>query len=70
MAANLAWLNVPDAPATTVRKERFEWDDLLQPLDLLCHTPFGWGCRFLTVDHRTLVGRVWKGEALLTFAAG
>jgi hypothetical protein len=63
-ATNLAWLNVLDARAITVRKEGFEWNDLLQPLDLLCRTSFKWGCRFLTVDHRTLVGRVWKGEAI------
>jgi uncharacterized protein YjbI with pentapeptide repeats len=37
-----------------------------QPLDLLiCPQRGGWGCRFLTVDHRTLVGRVWGEQAIV-----
>jgi uncharacterized protein YjbI with pentapeptide repeats len=81
VAANVAWVNVlgyggplvQGTPADTWRRFLQEIDLselLLQPLDLLCLSPFKWGCRFLTVDHRTLVGHVWKEEAVAALRTG
>ena len=41
-----------------------------QPLDLVLCPTLHWGCRYLTVDHRTLVGHVWKPEAIADLRAG
>jgi hypothetical protein len=79
MAMNLAWLNIPGSwlniPGSRPATERIltlqgdeKWGDIIwQPLYLLlCREDFRWGCPFLTVDHRTLVDRVWKQEAIAT----
>jgi hypothetical protein len=42
----------------------------LQPLDYLLCPRLNWGCRFLRVDHRTLVGKVWDSKAIVEFGAG
>jgi hypothetical protein len=65
---NVAWLNV-----------RLSWEDNVigrytasfgQPLDDLLCPGLNWGCRFLRVDYRTLVGKVWDGKAIVEFGAG
>jgi uncharacterized protein YjbI with pentapeptide repeats len=78
VAMNFAWLNIPGSwlnipgsgPATEriILSKRSRWGDIIwQPLyRLLCRRDFQWGCPFLTVDHRTLVSRVWKEEAIAT----
>jgi hypothetical protein len=69
VAMNFAWLNVPDSETTTVQTGQTDWewhDIILQPVDvLLCRSDFRWGCRFLTVNHRLLVDRVWKPEGIV-----
>jgi Pentapeptide repeats (8 copies) len=43
---------------------------LSQPLDLLLCPAVHFGCRYLTVDHRTLVARVWNQQAVADLVAG
>ncbi len=80
VAAESYWLNIPGPEATTVREQNWPEDKLhgfaalgyalSQPLDLVLCPTLNWGCRFLTVDHRTLVDHVWKGEAVADLRAG
>ena len=41
-----------------------------QPLDLWLCPELHWGCRFLKVDHRILVGMVWDNKAIIELGAG
>ena len=41
-----------------------------QPLDLWLCPELHWGCRFLKVDHRILVGKVWDNKAIIELGAG
>ena len=80
--ADLAWLNIPASEATTVEpsevrySSRWEkWKAVaaglsMQPLDLFLCPELNWGCRFLRVDHRLLVGRVWDSKAIVELGAG
>jgi hypothetical protein len=69
---NLLYLNVPGAGAAARLADRKpKWDEAYrQPLDLVLCPTLHWGCRYLTVDHRTLVGKVWKQEAIADVRAG
>ncbi|HJS87871.1 MAG TPA: pentapeptide repeat-containing protein, partial [Acetobacteraceae bacterium] len=79
-ALDLLWLNIPSPEATTVREQYWPEDKrhglaavgyaLSQPVDHVLCPGLNWGCRFLTVDHRTLVDHVWKGEAIADLRAG
>lgn len=77
LAMNFAWLNIAGPGEVTVKEGLqslpgiWPWGAIIfQPVDLLlCQRDFQWGCRFLTVDHRTLVDRVWKQEAIATLRA-
>jgi uncharacterized protein YjbI with pentapeptide repeats len=40
-----------------------------QPLDVACFR-LNWGCRFLRVDHRTLVDKVWDDKAMTNLRGG
>ena len=57
---NFAWLNI--LPAINEGPTYYDM--------IACGSSSGWGCRFLRVDHRTLVGHVWKGEAIADLRAG
>lgn len=48
------------------------WSEALirQPLDLGLCPRLGWGCRFLRVDHRPLVAKVWKDDAIVRLRLG
>jgi len=75
LAVDLLWLEVPGPASRTVGQplegylfqypeapsfmERIRWAVSFQPIDLLLCTPGAWGCRFLTVTHRPIVGKVW-----------
>jgi len=68
------YLNVPDADELTVRRDDGSRNWSLayqQPIDFaLCRPSLQWGCRYLTIDHRTLVGKLWKPDLiaeLITF---
>jgi Pentapeptide repeats (8 copies) len=75
---NYAWLGtVPaDADRFLVRYDphdshwdkkhpRPSWRDVArEPLDLLLCPELKWGCRFLRVDHRTLIDKVWDDKAM------
>ena len=81
MAIDLAWLNIPDPATRTVRALDSEapgnrgympapvWQAVGQPLDCLLCPWLHWGCRYLTLDHRTLLARVWKPEAIAELLA-
>ena len=59
VSMDFAWLNIPQLGQGQT------------PYDLIaCHPSSSWGCRFLRVDHRTLVGHVWRGEAIADLRAG
>jgi hypothetical protein len=69
MALNLVYMNVLPAEAD-VRLVRYDgpseatWEEYLtdvlrQPLDVVLCPSLKWGCRYLRVDNRTLVDRVW-----------
>jgi uncharacterized protein YjbI with pentapeptide repeats len=70
------YLNVPSADASTVHSEpgrSVQWREAYkQPLDLvLCPAlRWGWGCRFLTIKSRTLVGHVWNPQAIADLRIG
>jgi uncharacterized protein YjbI with pentapeptide repeats len=40
------------------------------PLDLFTCPYLGWGCRYLRVDHRTFVNRVWDPKAVAELRSG
>jgi uncharacterized protein YjbI with pentapeptide repeats len=73
---NFAWLGPasPEAEPALVRYDpRSEhWkehgpsfaDMVRQPLDMLACRGLNWGCRYLRVDHRTLVDHVWDTKAM------
>jgi uncharacterized protein YjbI with pentapeptide repeats len=42
---------------------------LRNPLDTLLCPLLNWGCRYLRVDHRTLVGHVWDAQAMADLQA-
>jgi hypothetical protein len=46
------------------------WWASFQPIDLLLCTPGAWGCRFLTVTHRIIVGKVWDTATFVAVRAG
>jgi hypothetical protein len=46
------------------------WWASFQPIDLLLCTPSAWGCRFLTVTHRIIVGKVWDTATFVALRAG
>jgi uncharacterized protein YjbI with pentapeptide repeats len=67
------YLNVPSASTATVRQgdDGPKWREAYQqPFDLVLCPTLQWGCRYLTVDHRTLVGHVWRQEAVADLRAG
>jgi len=41
-----------------------------QPLDQFSCPRFNWGCRYVRVDHRTLIGKVWDNKAIIELGAG
>jgi uncharacterized protein YjbI with pentapeptide repeats len=66
------YLNVPGANNQTVRNgdNGPKWSEAYeQPLDLVLCPTLQWGCRYLTIDHRTLVGHVWRPEAIADLRA-
>jgi hypothetical protein len=74
LAMNFAWLNIPDRGEITVPADpNRSWnmgEIILRPVDLLLRRKFLWRCRFLAVEHRRLVDRVWKQEAVAALRAG
>jgi hypothetical protein len=44
-------------------------DLIVQPFDLFLCPEFNLGCRFLRVDHRTLIGKVWDSKAIVELGA-
>ncbi len=77
---NLAWLNVVPATADAklVRFEGpFPFEGLFdlastvssQPLDSILCPSLNWGCRYLRVEHRTLVDHVWDNSAMAALRA-
>jgi uncharacterized protein YjbI with pentapeptide repeats len=58
----------PKAPASFM--DRVGWVVSFQPIDLLfCH-PSAWGCRFLTVTHHVITGKVWDTATFVALRAG
>jgi hypothetical protein len=54
-----------------VRSDHPVWREVYrQPLDLALCPALHWGCRYLTVDHRPLIGRVWRPEAIVDLRVG
>jgi len=64
VAVNFAWLNILGAGAPSATIEGQTYYDRIA-----CGLSSGWGCRFLRLDHRTLVGHVWRGEAIADLRA-
>ena len=70
---NFAWCRVPSAEATTVgagKKADSFIEVFLQPVDLLLCPHVGFGCRYLSVPGRTLVGKVWDNRTFVELRAG
>ena len=81
---NFAWLGTapPEADSDLVRYDprsahwKFPFskpsfaDVVRQPLDMLACPGLNWGCRFLRVDHRTLIGKVWDDKAVAELRTG
>lgn len=73
LAFNFAWCRVPSAEATTVgagRQADSFIEVFLQPVDLLLCHHVGFGCRYLSVPGRTLVGKVWDNRTFVELRAG
>jgi len=80
MGLNLVYMNVvpPDADVRLVRYDerptaitwRYLTDVLGQPLDVVLCPSLKWGCRYLRVDHRTLVDHVWDEKAMADLLRG
>jgi hypothetical protein len=65
---DLRYLNAPKAEDQTVRggDDGPIWSKFLrQPIDLVLCPGLSWGCRYLSVGHRTLVARSWRPEAIV-----
>lgn len=43
---------------------------IAQPLDTTVCPALSWGCRYLRVEHRTLIDKVWDPKAIATFRSG
>jgi Pentapeptide repeats (8 copies) len=72
LVLDLLYLNVPGADEKTVRAgdDGAKWSEAhRQPLDLALCPELHWGCRYLTLDHRTLVGHVWNPQAIADLRA-
>jgi uncharacterized protein YjbI with pentapeptide repeats len=70
LIADWWYLNAPSAGEQTVRRGDLGpslREAYRQPLDLLLCP--AWGCRYLSVDHRTLVGHVWSQQAIANLRA-
>jgi uncharacterized protein YjbI with pentapeptide repeats len=76
---NLLYLNVVpvEANVAMVRYERppeqiqkFPADALHQPLDVVLCPSLNWGCRYLRVDHRTLINRTYDDKAINILRSG
>ena len=65
---NLAWLNFRGSYVDGLIGSYTEVFG--QPLDDGLCEKFNWGCRFLRVDHRTLIGKVWDNKAIVELSAG
>lgn len=79
VALNLLYLNVVPAQADVqmVRYAnprgpiyKFLGDVLSQPLDVLFCSRLHWGCRYLRVDHRTLINRTYDDKAIAELRNG
>jgi uncharacterized protein YjbI with pentapeptide repeats len=69
LGADVAWLNI--LPADAVLEKRPSYTQVLfRPLDYYVCPAVNWGCRFLRVDHQTLVGKVWDTKAIVELGAG
>ncbi|HXA23139.1 MAG TPA: hypothetical protein VNW90_12645 [Acetobacteraceae bacterium] len=60
------WVIRDDQPDA---REEQAWRTGVNPLDVAC-LHLNWGCRFLRVDHRTLVAKVWDDKAMSNLRAG
>ena len=68
VVVNLLWLNIIPSDAVWTNHPTFT-DMFFRPLDYNVCPTFGWGCRFLTVDNRPLVGKVWDSKALVALGS-
>jgi uncharacterized protein YjbI with pentapeptide repeats len=68
------WLEVPEPASETVGRQGLVgyegWASLVQPVDLLACHPGAWGCRFLTVSHHVITGKVWDTATFVALRAG
>jgi hypothetical protein len=62
------WPQYPKAPASFMGQ--IGWWGSFQPIDLLLCPLGAWGCRFLTVAHRVIVGKVWDTPTFVAVRAG
>jgi uncharacterized protein YjbI with pentapeptide repeats len=76
LATNFIYFNVPSPDADTVRFEEHEADYptgvsfiFKQPVDILICPLVRWGCRYLRVDHQTILGQVWDPQAVISMAS-
>jgi uncharacterized protein YjbI with pentapeptide repeats len=68
VAGNWLWLNVPE------QNPRWGFSSYaslaVQPLDNYACPIVGWGCRYLQLDHRTLVGKIWDNKTIVELIGG
>jgi hypothetical protein len=58
-------LNLLKFPLAVTEWGTAKWAEAYrQPLDFVLCPALRWGCRYLVVDHRTLVGHVWNTQAV------
>jgi uncharacterized protein YjbI with pentapeptide repeats len=80
---NLVWLNIPEPKDITVnmvvardelaiardRGYHLRLDGFPQLRDLVLCPKLNWGCRYLRVDHRMVIGKVWDNKAIVELRA-
>jgi uncharacterized protein YjbI with pentapeptide repeats len=78
MGLNLVYMNVVPVEARLVRYDlpvpdtwrQYLLDAFDNPLDVVLCPSLNWGCRYLRVDHRTLVDHVWDDKAMADLRRG
>ena len=77
LCVDIFYVHIPIADSPLVRDRNYldtgppRWSEAYkQPLDFVLCPTLRWGCRYLTVDHRTLVQHVWKPQAITDLRVG
>jgi uncharacterized protein YjbI with pentapeptide repeats len=66
----IRYLGPPFYESLLERTQEYLANAVNEPLDTVLCPSLKWGCRYLRVDHRTLVGHVWDDKAMVDLIRG